>query len=82
MLINFFLRKYMEKLCQEGTSAEDFRKALDENKVSLDEIFGNDKITALMWAAKEGKIEIASLLTKRGASMDTKDKDGESEDMI
>ena len=72
----------MEKLCQEGTSAEDFRKALDENKVSIDEIFGDDKMTALIWAAKEGKIEIASLLIERGASMDIQNKEGESDDMI
>ena len=38
--------------------------------------------TALMFAARYGHTEVASLLIERGASMDIQDKDGESEDMI
>ena len=68
----------MEKLCVEGTSLEEFQKAIDGRQVDVNEVFGEDKITALIWAAKNNKYNIASLLIDKGANVDAKNKNGES----
>ena len=67
----------MEKLCKEGTTLEEFEKAISSNQVDVNEIFGSEKKAALIWAVMNGYYSIVSLLIEKGASMDIKDKFGE-----
>ena len=68
----------MEKLCVEGTSLEEFQKAIDGRQVDVNEVFGNFKTTALIWAAENNKDSIISLLIEKGANVNAKNKYGES----
>ena len=66
----------MEKLCKKRTNLEEFEKAISSNQVDVNEKFGHEQSTALMWAAEEGYDKIVSLLIEKGANMDLQNKYG------
>ena len=68
----------MDKLCQVGTSIEEFENAINTYQVDVNENFGDDNKTALKWAATGNKDNIVSLLIEKGANIDFQDKFGRS----
>ncbi|MBP5426881.1 MAG: ankyrin repeat domain-containing protein [Clostridiales bacterium] len=65
------------KLIRNGCKVEDVIKLLDKG-VSVNEVDDEKKISALMYAIKDGNVAIAGELVKRKANLDWKDAQGKN----